>query len=244
MISKMFRGILEDKQLLTRDISHLRIRLVEPGTINFIAGQYIRLDSKAYEDQPAVSRSFSLASPPAQNRQIELIIRRNPDGICTPWIFDHLRSGESVTFTAPFGRFRLSDNMTPAIFIAGGSGMSALWGILQDMIAKKLQRKIRFFFGARTQNDLYFINILSRLEIENAWFSFIPCLSNEPPGSDWQGERGMINEIIRRQVKDAAANEAYLCGPPGMIQACVQVLTTLAMPQENIFYDSFIQQTS
>lgn len=244
MTAKMFSGIVEDKQLLTGDIVHLRIGLVEPKTIEFSAGQCIRLDSKPYGDKPAVSRFFSLASPPVRNKQIELIIRRNPDGICTPWIFDHLHRGESVTFNAPFGRFRLSDSLTPALFIAGGSGMSALWGILQDMIAKKLERKIRFFFSARTQNDLYFMDILSRLEKEHAWFSFIPCLSREPEGSDWQGERGRVTEIVRRRISDAAENEAYLCGPPGMIQECIRVLTSLGMVPEKIFYDAFIPQTS
>lgn len=242
MVPKTFRGIVQDKQMLTSDIIHLRIDLVEPQTIEFIAGQYIRFDSKPYGDKPAVSRNFSLASAPARNQQIELIVRRNPAGICTPWIFDHLGSGENVTFAAPFGRFRLSDNKTPAIFIAGGSGMSALWGILQDMIAKKLERKISFFFGARTRNDLYFTDILSSLEEEHAWFSFIPCLSNEPKDSDWQGEQGMINEIVGRRVNDVAHCEAYLCGPPGMIQSCIRELTALGMAREKIFFDAFIPQ--
>jgi Na+-transporting NADH:ubiquinone oxidoreductase subunit F len=242
MTAKMFSGTVEDKQLLTRDIIHLRIRLVDPPTIEFSAGQYIRLLSRPYGGKPSVSRTFSIASPPARNTQIELIIRRNPDGICTPWIFDHLRIGDSVAFTAPAGRFRLSGNQTPALFIAGGSGMSALWGMLQDMIANKTERKIRFFFGARTRNDLYFTDILSRLEEEHAWFSFVPCLSDEPEGSAWKGERGNIGEIIRSRVDDAAGNEAYICGPPGMIQACIQVLTALGMPQEKLFYDAFIPQ--
>jgi NAD(P)H-flavin reductase len=242
MTAKKFSGIVEYKRLLTRDIVHLRIRLVEPPVIEFFAGQYIRLDSKPYGDKPAVSRTFSLASPPASNEQIELIIRRNPGGTCTPWIFDHLRIGEGVTFTAPLGRFRLSDNLAPAIFIAGGSGMSALWGMLQDLIVKKKERGIRFFFGARTQNELYFTDRLSRLEKEHDWFSFIPGLSREPQDSDWQGERGMISEIVRRRVDDAAESEAYLCGPPGMIEECIRVLTALAMPRANIFYDAFIPQ--
>ena len=239
-----FHGIVQDKQLLTRDIIHLHIGLVEPRTIEFYAGQYLRLDSKPYGEHPAVSRTFSLASAPAQNKQIELIIRRNPDGICTPWVFDHLRQGESVTFSAPFGRFRLSDNLGPALFIAGGSGMSALWGILHDMIARKLERKIRFFFGARTRNDLYFTDILSRLEKEHAWFSFIPCLSGEPENSDWQGERGLVSEIVSRRVADAAGNEAYICGPPGMIQECIRELTALGMARDKIFFDAFIPQKS
>lgn len=233
---------MEDKQLLTRDIIHLHIRLVEPRTIEFIAGQHIRLVSKPYGDKPSVLRTFSLASSPARNKQIELIIRRNPNGICTPWIFDHLSIGESVAFTAPSGRFRLSGNLTPAVFIAGGSGMSALWGILQDMVAKKVKRKLRLFFGARTRNDLYFTDILCRLEKEHAWFTFIPSLSSESEDSAWRGERGNISEIIRRRVDDAAANEAYLCGPPGMIQTCIEVLAALGMPQENIFYDAFSPQ--
>jgi len=244
MVPKTFHGIVQDKRLLTTDIIHLRIGLVEPQTIEFVAGQYIRLDSKPYEDKPAVSRTFSLASAPARNKEIELIVRRNPGGICTPWIFDHLGHGESVTFSAPFGRFHLSEKLCPALFIAGGSGMSSLWGILQDMLARKLERKISFFFGARTQNDLYFIDNLSRLEKEHSWFSFIPCLSSEPENSGWQGERGMVNEIVSRRVGDVAENEAYLCGPPGMIQSCIRELTALGLAPDKIFYDAFIPQKS
>jgi len=240
---KDFRGIVEHKQLLARDILHLRIRLLEPRTIEFIAGQYIRLDSKPYGNQPAVSRIFSLASPPARNERIELIIRRNPLGICTPWIFDVLQVGESVTFTAPFGGFRLSDSLTPALFVAGGSGMSALWGILQDMIEKKIERKIRFFFSVSTQAELYFMDRLSILEKEHDWFSFIPCLSGEPQGSAWKGERGNVSEIIGRRYDEAAEKEAYLCGPPGMVQACVQALTAMGLAKDKIFFDAFISQT-
>jgi Na+-transporting NADH:ubiquinone oxidoreductase subunit F len=112
------------------------------------------------------------------------------------------------------------------------------------MVAKKLERQVRFFFGARTRHDLYFTDILSRLEKEHAWFSFVPCLSSEPEHSDWGGERGMVNEVVRRRVNDAADNEAYLCGPPGMIQTCIQTLTTIGMAPEKIFYDAFIPQPS
>ena len=238
-----FRGIVEQKQLLARDIIHLRIRLFEPRTIEFIAGQYIRLNSKPYGTRPAVSRIFSLASSPARNDQIELIIRLNPDGICTPWIFELLHAGESVTFTAPFGSFRLSDSRTPALFIAGGSGMSALWGILQDMVDKKIERKVRFFFSASSQDELYFMDRLSILEKEHAWFSFIPCLSSEPQGSAWKGERGDIGEIIRRRYDEAAEEEAYLCGPPGMVQACIRALTSMGLAKNKIFFDAFIPQT-
>jgi len=244
MTAKTFSGMVEFKQLLARDIMHLRIRLLEPQTIEFNAGQNIRLDSKPYGNKPAVARIFSLASPPAQNRQIELIVRRNPGGICTPWIFDILRSGESITFTAPFGRFRLSDNLTPALFIAGGSGMSALWGMLRDMIGKKLERRIRFFFSVRTQNDLYFTDRLSLLEKEHAWFTFIPCLSEEPEDSDWQGERGDISDIVRRRFAEAAESEAYLCGPPGMVHSCTQALISLGLARDRIFFDAFTPQTN
>jgi ferredoxin-NADP reductase len=211
MKSNKFSGIVEHKQLLTSDIIHLRIGLVEPRTIEFFAGQYIRLDSKPYGDKPVVSRNFSLASAPARNQQIELIIRRNAAGICTPWIFDHLRNDETVTFSAPFGRFRLSDNLSPAIFIAGGSGMSALWGILQDVLDKKLERKIRFFFGARTQNDLYFIDSLSRLEKEHAWFSFIPAFPvnrKTPAGREneaWSTRSSAAWSLMRQRTKPTSA---------------------------------------
>lgn len=236
---KKFRGILEKKIPLTHDILGLRIKLVEPDTIDFIAGQYVQLESREYKGKDAVIRAYSISSVPSDNHGIELIIRRVPDGICTTWVFDRLNEGDEVTFSGPYGEFHLSNTDSPIICIAGGSGMAPLWSIIRDMREKGITRPATYFFGALTQNDLFYVTELRKIAEENPWFTYVPALSNEPEGSGWQGEKGLITDVVAKHFPDTSNHEAYLCGSPGMINACIQVLTKSGLTEERIFYDKF-----
>jgi Na+-transporting NADH:ubiquinone oxidoreductase subunit F len=167
------------------------------------------------------------------------MIRKVPEGICTTWVFDHLQEGKELFFSGPYGEFRLSDTDAPMICIAGGSGMAPIWSILQDMVEKNIQRQAVYFFGALSQKDLFCREELTEMARTNDWFTFVPALSNEPDDSDWTGEKGLITDIVKKHFPDTSAYEAYLCGSPGMINACIAVLTEGGMPEENIFYDKF-----
>jgi Na+-transporting NADH:ubiquinone oxidoreductase subunit F len=236
-----YHGILDYKQPLTPDIIHLGIRLVEPVSIDFAAGQYIRLDSPPYDNKPGVSRSFSLASAPQRKNHIELIIRRTAQGICTPWIFERLPLGQELTFTGPMGKFKLSSSTNPILMIAGGSGMSAIWSILQDMRDRTITRRTTYFFGARTQQDLYFARQMAEFALACPWFTYIPSLS-ENTGDQWQGQTGLVTEVFDRLIQEDSSCEAYLCGTPGMINACKPLLLSKQILPEHIFYDPFIEQ--
>ncbi len=236
---KRFTGIVEHKQELTYDILELRIKLREPNSINFVAGQYIQLESEEYKGRDSVMRAYSIASVPSENHAVELDIRLVPDGICTTWVFDHLQEKQEIRFSGPYGKFQLTDSEVPIICIAGGSGMAPIRSILQDMQEKGIQRAASYFFGARTQKDLFYTKELEQLEKDLASFKFIPALSAEPEDSDWQGERGMITEVVARYFPDCSKHEAYLCGSPGMVNACVDFLSGAGMAESKIFYDKF-----
>jgi Na+-transporting NADH:ubiquinone oxidoreductase subunit F len=236
---RRFTATLERKRPLTHDIVELRIRLDDPPRIDFTAGQYIQLESKEYKGRDSVMRAYSISSPPSDPTHLELIIRRVPDGICTTWVFDHLEEGERVRLSGPYGEFHLSDTDAPIIFIAGGSGMAPIWSMLRDMRERGTRRPATYFFGAVSQRDLFFVDELGALEREQSWFTFVPSLSREPEGSDWRGPRGLVTAAVTEHFPDCSGHEAYLCGSPGMIDACVKVLTEATMPEEKIFYDKF-----
>ncbi len=237
---KRFTGVLERKRSLTHDILELRIRLEQPSAIDFTAGQYIQLESPEYKGRDSVIRAYSLSSVPSDTSGIELIVRRVPEGICTTWVFDHLSEGNRVRFSGPYGDFHMSETDAPIIFIAGGSGMAPIWSILRDMKEKNIaHRPASYFFGALTQRDLFYRNELETLSNELDWFTFVPALSKEPEDSDWEGERGLITDVVKRHFPDTSKHEAYLCGSPGMINACLRVLTDGGMPEEQVFYDKF-----
>lgn len=236
---RRFDAVLERKRPLTHDIVELRIRLEEPSRIDFDAGQYIQLESEEYKGRDSVIRAYSVSSPPSEATHIELVIRRVPDGICTTWVFDYLNEGAPVRFSGPYGEFRLSDTDAPIILIAGGSGMAPIWSMLRDMKEHGNRRPATYFFGALTQKDLFFADELRELEHEQSWFTFVPSLSKEPPDTDWPGERGLITEVVAKHFPDCSGHEAYLCGSPGMIDACVKTLTGNGMPEQKIYYDKF-----
>jgi Na+-transporting NADH:ubiquinone oxidoreductase subunit F len=125
------------------------------------------------------------------------------------------------------------------VCIAGGSGMAPIKSILLDMAETGSQRKVRYFFGARAVKDLFLVEEMKKLESILPDFRFIPALSAPDPSDNWRGETGLITEVVARHVPDASNMEAYLCGSPLMIDACLKVLGDKGMPKESIFYDKF-----
>ena len=227
------------KELLTYDIVRCTLQLIKPDSLNFTAGQYIQVRSQPYDGHESVLRNYSIASPPSSGNIFDLMIRRVPNGVCTGWVFDKLAVGDTMSFTAPFGRFKLSASNAPILFVAGGSGMGPIYAILRDMQEKGIRRTAYYFFGALTQNDLFLLKELHELTDTLPDFTFIPAVSNEPANSSWTGERGLITDVLARHFPDCSQFEGYLCGSPGMIAACKKVLLAGNMPDNHIFYDTF-----
>lgn len=225
---------------LTHDIKGIRFRLPEGETIRFKAGQYVQLEAPAYGDvREPTFRAYSLSSAPKDDRAVELVIRLVPEGIVTTWVFEHMEEGGPAKLTGPYGDFYLRESDREIIFIAGGSGLAPIRSIVLDMIDRGIShRKAAFFFGARTTDDLYYVEEFTRIQEEHDWFRFIPALS-APKEEDTPYETGLITDIVDRHYDSLDDHEAYLCGSPGMIDACVQVLTGNGLPEERIFYDKF-----
>jgi len=237
---RSFRGRVERIRDLTHDIKGLRIRLLDPRHIDFVAGQYVRLVAPACEGSPEpVSRAYSLSNPPSQRDIIELIIRRVPGGIATTWLFTVLKAGDEVAFHGPCGEFHLTDSDAEMVWIAGGSGMAPFRSIARDMAEKNIRRKCTYFFGALTRRDLFLVDELRRIERQLPGFTFVPAVSQPEGWSEWRGERGLVTEVAARHLPDGTSAEAYLCGSGGMIRAAIRALAAKGIPEERIFYDAF-----
>lgn len=237
--AKKFRVRTTSKKMLTYDIQELGFELVEPAEIEFVAGQYIQLESREYKGMESVIRAYSISSPPSEKGKIELIMRRVPKGICTTWAFDHLKEGHETFLSGPYGEFKLQDTDAPAIFIAGGSGMAPIWSILRHMREKNIKKKSYYFFSGRIYDDLFFTDELFKLEKHLYDFKYIPCLTREPEDSSWEGERGRIPEVLPKYIPDAQEYEAYLCGSSALIEACCSKLSKLGLKDEKVYYDKF-----
>lgn len=224
----------------TYDIRRLRLALAPDSGFSFQAGQYIQLEAPMYDGlaEPTY-RAYSLSSSPHAPGELEVLIRKVPRGICTTFVHELLVAGDSVTLNGPYGEFTLRDTPAEAVFIAGGSGMAPFESILADMAERKVARKVTYFFGAVSRRDLYDLDRMAEFENTVPGFRFVPALSKPAEGDAWQGETGLITDVVARHYDSMAHMEAYLCGSPGMIDACIQVLTDKGLKSENIFYDKF-----
>ncbi|KKM70604.1 hypothetical protein LCGC14_1439110, partial [marine sediment metagenome] len=160
-------------------------------------------------------------------------------GICTTGVFTKLAEGDQVTFNGPYGDFRLSDSDREMIWVAGGSGMAPFWSIVRYMAEHDIRRKCTYFFGAVAKRDLFLVDELQVLADRHDWFDFVPALSAPGPEDQWNGETGLITEVVGRHLADGSEMEAYLCGSPGMIHAARDVLLAKNVAPDRVFFDEF-----
>lgn len=236
---KEFDAIIEKITDFTHDIKGLRFRLPAGETIKFKAGQFANLCNEPYDDiKEATSRAYSISSAPSDTKAIELVIRYVPNGMVTTYVFKHLKEGDKARLIGPFGEFYLRDTDREIVCIAGGSGLAPIRSIILDLIDRGISnRKLTFFFGAVTIKDLYYVEEFKAIEKQHPWFKFVPALSRDTSGHPY--ENGLITDVVARNYQNLKNMEAYLCGSPGMIDACEKVLTSKGMPKEQIYYDKF-----
>lgn len=221
---------------LTYDIKLVRFELINPTEMHFKPGQYAQIKVPGID----VIRAYSIASHPKYNNQIELIIRQVPNGQATTFVHQALQVGDKMILTGPYGDFYLQeDSNREMICIAGGSGKAPIRSILYYLRDQGMPRKVKYFFGAKSKRDLYYTEEFEELQKEFPNFEYIPALSEPKPEDQWTGQVGLITDVVDRNTQDLSEAEAYLCGSPGMINACIKVLNKHRVKQENVFYDSF-----
>jgi ferredoxin-NADP reductase len=127
------------------------------------------------------------------------------------------------------------------VMVAVGSGMAPIRSMLHHLVARDNRRRVTFFYGARTDHDLFLLDELLELERAHPWFRFVPTLSRpERNAAAWAGATGRVTDVLARQMGTLRGHEAYLCGPAPMIDATIEVLLTLACKRRHIFFDRFV----
>jgi len=221
---------------LTHDICGILLRLIEPTALTFKAGQYIDLLVPGTNEW----RSYSMANPPSQSGAIEIMVKLMPDGLFSAYVEQQLKPGERLIVQGPYGNFSLRDTSREAMFIAGGSGMAPILSLLREMTEKQNSRPVTYFYGARARRDLFQLDELYGFERRLPNFRFIPALSEPLPDDAWEGEIGLITEVVRHLTPHGTGKEAYMCGPTAMIDAAIVTLTRLGLKESDIFYDKFV----
>lgn len=223
---------LSDK---THDVKLLNLKLTSDKTFEFEPGQYVQVKIPGTDE----FRAYSVATPPYMKGHIELIVRLVPGGLCSTYIHKALEVGDKITFTGPFGDFFLREADSDIVGIAGGCGMAPIRSIANHLAGLGMPRRFYYFFGARTTKDLFFMEEFTELEKKYPNFKFIPALSEPSPEDKWNGEVGLITEVAERYLDQLDKIEAYLCGPPPMIDAAQILLANKGVKKANIYFDKY-----
>jgi MocE subfamily Rieske [2Fe-2S] domain protein len=195
--------------------------------------------------------NYSLAS----NQQTERTLRFNvriatpppgqdcPPGVGSAYVFN-LKPGDTVTAIGSFGDFHIKPTQREMVYIGGGAGMAPLRSHLSHLFeTEKTARKVSFWYGARSRQEIYYGDYFENLAKEHPNFQFHLALSSPLPEDDWKGLQGFIHEVVlERHLKDhpnPKGVEYYLCGPPMMVKACTKMLADLGVPANQIAYDEF-----
>ncbi len=226
---------------VTYDIKELNLMLEKD--IEFKAGQYVQLIVPPYDKiRESTMRAYSISSPPFQRKVIQLLVRLVPNGAATTYIHKHMKKDEQLTILGSFGEFYLRESSADIIFVAGGSGMAPIKSIVQEMLRTGIERETYFFFGARGVADLMYTELFRRVEADHEHFHYVPALSAPEEDSDWKGDTGLITDVLDLYLtrQGDREREAYLCGSPGMIEACVSgVLKKHGVQENKVFFDKF-----
>lgn len=231
-------GTVDRREHLSHDILWLGLQLADGEKLPFAAGQYIELKIPGTEDQ---WRSFSMANSPGQTDRVDLIIKIIPGGAFGTALQNGLDVGDEIKVRGPFGTFAVRWSHRPMVMIAGGSGMAPILAIVKDLIATRNKRDVLFLYGARSGRDLILTAELETLAAQHDWFTYVPALS-EPTedDKDWTGETGLVTEVLERRLPSTRGYEAYLCGPPPMIDAAIEVLEAGGVKPRHIYFDRFV----
>ncbi len=205
---------------------------------------------KARGEEP-VYRAYSMANTP-EEEELRFTIRVAtpppgskdiPPGVASSYLFT-LKPGDRLSLSGPYGDFFIKNTQREMCFIGGGAGMAPLRAhIFHNLLTQKTERKITFWYGARSKSEMFYDEAFKDLEKNFDNFSYHVALSDPQPEDDWDGLVGFIHQVAYDEYlkdhTDPSEIEYYLCGPPMMLEAVQKMLDSLGVEPEMIAFDDF-----
>lgn len=218
---------------LSHDVKALFLRLPAAEEFRFEAGQYVDVILSGGR-----RRSFSIACPPGAARLLELHVRRVVGGEFTDALFTKDMVRSLLTIEGPLGHFvyRAAAN-GPLLFIGGGTGIAPLLSIAQDLAGRGIDRPLHWYWGVRSERDLYAERELRELCARRPNWRYVPVLSEPSPA--WTGRRGWVHEAAMSELANLAECEIYASGPPALIAAVRRDFPARGVDPVRLSVDSF-----
>jgi CDP-4-dehydro-6-deoxyglucose reductase len=218
------------------DVAVISLRLPAGERLQFLAGQYIDILMKGGK-----RRSFSLANAPHDDQFLQLHVRKTPGGAFSRYVFEEMKERAILRFEGPLGTFYLrEDSDKPLIFVAGGTGFAPIKAQLEHLFHHGDDRPIVLYWGARSRADLYLHDLPMRWQQEHPGFTYIPVLSDAPPGDAWQGRGGLVHQAVLDDFADLSGYQVYACGAPAMTDVAKETFVAQRrLPEDEFYCDAF-----
>lgn len=229
---KIYRTVVEFVRDDTPTVYTIRLRLVD-GPFTFAAGQYVMV--RYLHHGKIVNKPYSIASAPHETGYVDLCIKRIKDGYTSNYLYN-LKPGDGVEILAPLGVFTLRESSKDILFIAGGSGIGPIRSMLHHLLSQQSERQLWLFFGNRIREEIIYHEEFLQLALRHPNFHYHPVLSRE----DWTGERGYVQDAIRKHISDFANCEAYICGLPDLVEHNKALLLGKGMDKHEVHHEVYV----
>lgn len=237
--STTFTSKLKEKETLAEGT--MGFHFAKPAGFQFKPGQYldITLVDPPETDAEGNIRSLSIASAPEEDY---LLFATRMRDTAFKRFLRNAPEGAEVRMEGPMGSFTLHNNSSkPAVFLAGGIGITPFSSIIRHAAHAKLPHKLYLFYSNRRPEDAAFLPVLQELEKKNPNYKFIPSMSEmNKSAQTWNGETGFINrEMLATHLSNLQGPIYYIAGPPAMVAAIREMLTGAGVDEDDIRTEEF-----
>ncbi|TCB50124.1 anthranilate 1,2-dioxygenase electron transfer component AntC [Acinetobacter sp. ANC 4779] len=206
--------------------------------LHFLPGQYARLQIPNSEEW----RSYSFANRPNASNQLQFLIRLLPNGVMSNYLRECCEVGQTIYMEAPLGSFYLREVERPLVFIAGGTGLSAFLGMLDNIAEQPNAPAVQLYYGVSQEADLCEQQRLHAYSKRMPNFNYQPIISQA--SDSWTGKTGFIQDHLNKDQLAEQAFDMYLCGPSPMIEAVKSWLGDQALQNYRIYSEKFLQSNT
>lgn len=209
-------------------------RLKPSAQIEFKPGQFVLVFITI--DGKQVVKPYSIASSPSNKKNIELCIRKA--GPVSNYMCS-LTPGAKLEIQGPAGHFTLEEPIkNDVVFAATGTGISALKPMIDAILEKGTDKEIWLFFGNRTEDEIIYRDHFEELARKNKNFHFVPVLSRA--SESWQGERGHVQDVLRKHIPNPEDREIYICGVLAMVEEVTKIAEEMGFRKEKIYFEKYV----
>ncbi len=209
-----------------------KVVLTPASPVDFYAGQYVLVHMGETDKRP-----FSIANAAYNNQQIELHIGADENNAYATEVLERMKNDGEITISGGHGEAHLQSNGKPMILIAGGTGFSYAYSILQQSLKDHPHTPVTLYWGGRNKEDLYLFDELTSMADENEQFSFIPVV--EYADENWQGRTGWVHHAVLADYTDLSDKQVYIAGRFEMAKAARDDFYERKLPDDQLFGDAY-----